>query len=283
MALAGGVVTAFLGASAITQIGVNASLAKQIGHYLPASAVSFLGGTVLLAVINGWMWARASAAGSLPTKKEGRWAGFRVWELCGGFIGTCTLVASTALSPQLGFTLGATVSAAGSTLSSLLVDHFGLLDMPRRRISWQRLCGGLLVVVGCVGSSTAPQAAAAQASTPRGRLIVLALLYGLARAGQPVQTCLNRRLGDRLPLRSMAACVSFFAGSLGVVSCCAVLFARRPEAWTAVLHGFRPPPGSALPPMQWWMPLGGAFGEPLATPLLPLPEHLWRGEKGGSA
>ena len=32
---------------------VNASLAKQIGHYLPASAVSFLGGTVLLAVIIG--------------------------------------------------------------------------------------------------------------------------------------------------------------------------------------------------------------------------------------
>lgn len=260
-----GLATTIIGAGNTTQIGVNSSLAKQIGHFLPASAVSFLGGTVLLTIVNGVLYVRARSIGKL---QEARWEGFSVVELCGGFIGTCTLIASTALSPHLGFTLGATISSAAQCVSSLLVDRIGLLGMPRRPLSWQRILGAAAVVTGCIGSSrsvmTAPSVGASTVSSAR--LIGLALLYFAVRSGQPLQSALNRRLADRLPLRSMAACVSFAAGSIGVCSCCAVLFARRPDAWRAVVDGFtRRSASSHGHPMRWWMPLGGAFGATQVT------------------
>ena len=107
--------------------------------------------------------------------------------------------------------------------------------------------------------------AAAGALSPL-RLFLLALLYFAVRCGQPLQTALNRKIADRLPLRSMAACVSFTAGSIGVCGCCAVLFARNPAAWRSVVAGFSSS-GAAedLPRMKWWMPLGGAFGATQVT------------------
>jgi transporter family-2 protein len=269
-AAAAGLATTLIGAGNTTQIGVNSSLAKQIGHFLPASAVSFLGGTVLLTIVNGVLYLRARGSGEL---QEGRWDGFSLVELCGGFIGTCTLIASTALSPFLGFTVGATISSAAQCVSSLLVDRIGLLGMPRRSLSWQRIFGAALVVIGCVGSSrsvmAAPTVAGASAVSST-RLVGLALLYFVVRSGQPLQSALNRRLADRLPLRSMAACVSFAAGSIGVCSCCAVLFFQRPKAWRAVVDGFTRrsasvSSGVASQPMRWWMPLGGAFGATQVT------------------
>lgn len=258
--------TTLIGAGNTMQIGVNSSLAKQIGHFLPASAVSFLGGTLLLSVVNGLLYVRARGTGAL---QRGRWEGFSVVELCGGFIGTCTLIASTALSPYLGFTVGATISSAAQCVSSLMVDRIGLLGMPRRSLSWQRIVGAVLVITGCVGSSrsvvTAARAGASSVSSVK--LICLALLYFIVRSGQPLQSALNRRLADRLPLRSMAACVSFAAGSIGVCTCCVVLFVRRPDAWRAVVDGFTHRSGSCsdLPQMRWWMPLGGAFGATQVT------------------
>ena len=83
-------ITAVIGGGGIIQIGVNSSLATQIGHFLPASAVSFLGGTVLLLVVNGALYSRARRAGEL--QKGTTWEGFRLYEVCGGLIGTCTLI-----------------------------------------------------------------------------------------------------------------------------------------------------------------------------------------------
>ena len=262
--------TTLIGAGNTTQIGVNSSLAKQIGHFLPASAVSFLGGTVLLTIVNGVLYLRARGSGQL---QEGQWEGFSLVELCGGFIGTCTLVASTALSPFLGFTVGATISSAAQCVSSLLVDRIGLLGMPRRSLSWQRIFGAALVVIGCVSSSRSVMAAPSTAGTSAvssAKLVGLALVYFVVRSGQPLQSALNRRLADRLPLRSMAACISFAAGSIGVCTCCAVLFVQRPEAWRAVVDGFTRRSASvnssmAIQPMRWWMPLGGAFGATQVT------------------
>ena len=70
-----GLATTIIGAGNTTQIGVNSSLAKQIGHFLPASAVSFLGGTVLLTIVNGVLYVRARSIGKL---QEARWEGFSV-------------------------------------------------------------------------------------------------------------------------------------------------------------------------------------------------------------
>ena len=262
-----GLATTIIGAGNTTQIGINSSLAKQIGHFLPASAVSFLGGTLLLTIVNGVLYVRARSMSKL---QQARWEDFSVVELCGGFIGTCTLVASTALSPYLGFTVGSTISSAAQCVSSLLVDGIGLLGMPRRSLSRQRILGAVVVVAGCIGSSRSVMnvpSVGASTAVSSARLIGLALLYFVVRSGQPFQSALNRRLADRLPLRSMAACVSFAAGSIGVCSCCALLFARRPDAWRAVVDGFtrRSASSYGLHSMRWWMPLGGIFGATQVT------------------
>lgn len=259
------------GAGTVVQVGVNSSLARKVGHYLPASAVSFLGGTFLLLTING---AAAVALWRQQKLRPMKWEGLQIWELCGGMIGAATLSASVSLSPYLGFATGATITSAGQVFSSLLVDHFGLLGIPRRRLTAPRIAGAGLVLGGCAGSAldlalrSGPSVAKATLSPLM--TLLMGTLYLLIRMGQPVQTCINRRLSERLPLPSMAAVVSFAMGSLVVCSSCAALFLRQPHLWRAFRAGFRFPAASTAgitaatvavgDGMAWWMPLGGAFG-----------------------
>ena len=194
--------------------------------------ISFLGGLTLLTVINASAWAVQRDAGSHAARARGdQWAEFRWWELFGGIIGSCTLTASVGLSPFLGYTAGATLTAAGQVLSSMCCDHYGFLGMPRRRLSLRKLGGAVLVVAGCVGSSvsvaTGSAAGAAAALSPAATALCALVYFGI-RGCQPVQTCINRRLSERLPLRSMAAVVSFIAGTLALCSYCTVLFTLKP-------------------------------------------------------
>jgi uncharacterized membrane protein YdcZ (DUF606 family) len=56
--LVGTLVAVVIDASLVVQTGVNSSLAREFGSILPAGFVSFFGGTMLLAALNGVLYTR---------------------------------------------------------------------------------------------------------------------------------------------------------------------------------------------------------------------------------
>jgi transporter family-2 protein len=204
----GALLSVALGVGSMVQLGQNGALARQLGHFLPASVVSYTGG---VAILVAWQLCWRQRLGPNPKEefRQGRarrpLRSLRWWEATGGAIGCCTLVSSVAASPHLSYTVMATSGSVGQLLSSLLADHTGFMGVPVRRLSTRRLLGAGLVLAGCAGASldmaaSASSSAATTASTlgPLAKA-ALALIYVVSRAGQPIQSCLNYRLAEYLP------------------------------------------------------------------------------------
>ena len=264
----GALLSVALGVGSMVQLGQNSALSRQLGHYLPASVVSYSGGALVIALLSTY-WRRLYASDTPPANeyrqgRERRRSGLRWWELSGGAIGCLTLVSSVAVAPHLSFTVVATVGSVGQLLASLTVDHLGLLGVPQRRITKRKALGAALVLVGCAGASMDLATSSAAAATGGRsisalRAVGLGLLYATSRAAQPLKSALNYRLALYMPPPAgpLGGGASFCVGMVTVLLLCGGLFARRPDVARGVLAAFRPPRSSAL---RWWMLVGGFYG-----------------------
>ena len=143
-----------MGVMAPLQLAQNAALARQLGHFLPASVISYVGGVVWIAAVNTALQCSYRAQQQeLPSKVHYARRRPEWWAWFGGFVGSTALVGSVAIAPLISFTAVATINSAGQLISSLLVDHYGFLGIQRRRLSLRRMLGALVVLVGCVGAS----------------------------------------------------------------------------------------------------------------------------------
>jgi transporter family-2 protein len=125
------------------QSAVNSSLRNTLGSgSVLAALVSFAVGTLcLLAASLGTGQPFATLAG-LPRVV---W-----WQWLGGTLGAFFVFGTTFLAPRIGLAAMVSLIVAGQVLSSLIFDRFGLVGMPVRDISWIRLAGALLILVGAV-------------------------------------------------------------------------------------------------------------------------------------
>jgi len=69
-----------------------------------------------------------------------------VW--LGGLVGAAYVTSVFLLIPRLGVEPVVAVTVGGQQLVSVVVDRFGLLRLPRRRISAVRLGGVLVLMLG---------------------------------------------------------------------------------------------------------------------------------------
>ena len=212
-----------------SQLGVNSSLALHLGHALPAAVVSFGGGTIFLAAVFGAAYAVALLRWRRSPKRRERprfaCAGLRWWELTGGSLGCSCMVLGLLAFPALGFALSNILQVGGQLTASLIMDHLGFLGMPQRRVTLDRLCGALLVAVGCAISVLAdtPDGAALADDDAGGEKGVGSVVFfgsvamSVFAGGLPaVQACVNRRVSSRLPIKGMGALVSFIVGTLSL-------------------------------------------------------------------
>jgi transporter family-2 protein len=70
------------------------------------------------------------------------------WAWCGGLLGVFYLWATVVVSPKLGVAVTFGLVIAGQVATSMLLDHFGLLNEPVHPATPQRLLGMALVVSG---------------------------------------------------------------------------------------------------------------------------------------
>jgi bacterial/archaeal transporter family-2 protein len=128
------------GAMLPIQFGINAQLASWVDSPLRATLVSFVVGTVALAVVmlvSARDWPPLSRVESAP------W-----WVWVGGLLGAFYVLGSVVAAPKLGAATLVAVILAGQAVASLLVDHFGWVGFEENPVTLGRLAGVAFVAVG---------------------------------------------------------------------------------------------------------------------------------------
>ena len=72
------------------------------------------------------------------------------WNWIGGPLGALIVLAGATLAPRIGAAAFIASLVAGQLFCSLLLDHYGLMNLPQQSITAGRLMGAALVFVGVV-------------------------------------------------------------------------------------------------------------------------------------
>ena len=123
------------------QAAVNTQLASSIGaNSVVAALVSFACGTIVLlgvAVSRGGLGGVFAALAAQPA-----------WKFAGGFLGAAFVFGTVFLAPRIGLLSLIVLVIAGQLLTSMAIDHFGLINMAVRKVSGVRVAGACVVALG---------------------------------------------------------------------------------------------------------------------------------------
>lgn len=123
------------------QTTLNGQLAKGIGgDSVVAALFSFTAGAVCLGI---YSLVRGGITPSLIAIPAQPW-----WSLLGGVLGSCALLSYVVLAPRIGLSALLGLAIAGQIISSLLIDHFGLMGATERPVSMIKLVGTVVMLVG---------------------------------------------------------------------------------------------------------------------------------------
>jgi bacterial/archaeal transporter family-2 protein len=123
------------------QAPTNAMLAKAGGSPVLAALISFTVGTI--ALLLAWF-----ASGNRPAVSSFSALPWYAW--LGGLYGAMFVAIAAFAAPRIGLAALITIGIAGQVAMALVLDHVGVLGLPREPISIGRLAGALLVLVGVV-------------------------------------------------------------------------------------------------------------------------------------
>jgi transporter family-2 protein len=130
----------FAGIAITIQSGVNSQLRTAIQHPLMAAFISFVVGTIALAVL------LALSKNSIPGLSQYTSVSWYKYTggLLGAFVVTVTLVSVTQIGAGNMFVL----IVAGQLITAVLMDHFGVLGLKASPVSVQKIFGICLLVAG---------------------------------------------------------------------------------------------------------------------------------------
>ena len=130
------------GAMMPTQAATNNKMAGVVASPLLAAFISFFVGTVALFV---YVLISGAPIGNLTSAKD---APAIAW--LGGLLGAFFVTAAVTLVPRLGVAMTFSLIVAGQMIVTLFIDHFGLLGVPVKEVSFARVAGIVLVATGVV-------------------------------------------------------------------------------------------------------------------------------------
>jgi transporter family-2 protein len=128
------------GACISVQAAANGSLRTNLGDARYAAFLSICG-TMAMAAL-----AMLAIRPSLPAA-----AAFRStpwWNWVGGPLGAIFVLAGAALTPRLGAAAFIAAVVGGQLVCSMVLDHFGLMNVPHQELSFGRLAGAAMIFAG---------------------------------------------------------------------------------------------------------------------------------------
>ena len=149
---------AALGGAAITvQAGLNAQVARTLGHPLWATMVSLV---VSIISILPLLVAFRVGPPHLASLTDTPW-----WIWVGGALGAFFITVALMTAPELGAVVFISAVVMGQSIASLTLDQFAIAGFPSRPVTLLRIAGALLVVAGVLLSAWAAQAATKEVAT----------------------------------------------------------------------------------------------------------------------
>lgn len=132
---------ALLAGSAVPfQAASNAVLGKLLGHPLWATLVSL---AVSAALVVPTLWLMRAPAPLTAHLAHAPW-----WVWTGGIGGVIYISAALILTPRMGAASFIVCVVAGQMLSSMLIDHYGLMGLTPRPVHAGRILGVILILAG---------------------------------------------------------------------------------------------------------------------------------------
>jgi transporter family-2 protein len=130
-----------VGVAISVQAAVNGGLAAALGgNSVFAAFVSFACGTVVLALAALARGSVGEALAALPTQP--------LWRFSGGLLGAAFVFGTVYLAPRIGLLNMLVLVIAGQLLSSMVIDHFGLIHVTVHKVSPVRMVGALVMLAG---------------------------------------------------------------------------------------------------------------------------------------
>lgn len=134
-------VVVLAGAAVALQGAVNGALSRGLGGALPAAAVSFLIGALVLLALTLL---------TLGTAPFARLAAVPPLHLAGGFLGAFYVWSVAWGVPQMGVLTTAAALVLGQMVAALLLDASGALGLAAQAITPRRLAAAALVAMGLI-------------------------------------------------------------------------------------------------------------------------------------
>ena len=129
------------GVTIAVQTGINTQLRSFLGSPLQAVFVSFMVGTVLVAL---------TLLGRREAPLFARWREMPWWMWLGGVCGLFIVSTNIVVAPRLGAALLISLAIAGQLTTALVLDHYGAFGFPVHTISLARVAGAVLLLAGVV-------------------------------------------------------------------------------------------------------------------------------------
>lgn len=130
----------FAGIAITIQSGINSQLRTAIQHPLLAAFISFVVGTVALALLLVFSKDHLPALSQYSSIDWYKYTG----GLLGAFVVTVTLISVSQIGAGNMFVL----IVAGQLVTAVLMDHFGVLGMKANPVNLQKIVGICLLVAG---------------------------------------------------------------------------------------------------------------------------------------
>jgi len=121
---------------------LNAGLARAVGGPPQAAVILFITGLLTSLAVAAMASVRIPDLGSLAGIPPSRYAG--------GIIVACYVLSITFLAPRFGVGNAILFAVAAQLLSSAAIDHFALAGAALRPLTWMRVLGLAIVIVGVV-------------------------------------------------------------------------------------------------------------------------------------
>lgn len=132
--------TVLVGCLVALQGAINSQLGKELSHPLQAAFISFLAGTLVLAL------ALAFSKFGFPT--FGQLTSVHPKLLIGGVFGAIFVTTTILFIPKIGVANVLIAAVTGQMLLSLILDHFGMFGLNKQPATIARISGVMFVVLG---------------------------------------------------------------------------------------------------------------------------------------
>ncbi|NII24171.1 DMT family transporter [Pseudoflavitalea sp. X16] len=128
------------GVAMTVQSGINAQLRSALNHPILAAFISFVGGTIALALL---LLFSKQAFPALSAYSDVNW-----YKFTGGLLGVFVVTVVLVSVQEIGAANMFVLIIAGQLVTALLMDHFGVLGMKESPITLQKMIGIVCLIVG---------------------------------------------------------------------------------------------------------------------------------------